>query len=244
MVLGLKLLNNMVTVYIITYNEEVFIEFCINHYRKIFPNCIIKIYDNHSTDNTVKIAESFECEIQSYDTNNTFDEKTLLEIKNKCWKTSETVWVVVCDCDELIQITQDDLINESNKGTTLFKFIGYHMVNTGDTINIGEINLGFSDTLYDKTLLFNKRKINNIKYEPGCHISHPNGEVKYSEHRYNMLHYKYLGVEYTVSRYKLFADRLSDLNKSMRWSYHYAKHESELRQYYRDMNTRNLIKLV
>ena len=96
----------MVTVHIITYNEEVMIGFCIEHYRKKFPNCIIKIYDNYSTDNTVAIAEGYGCEISNYNSYDKFDEQTLIKLKDTCWKNSETDWVVVCDCDELIDITQ------------------------------------------------------------------------------------------------------------------------------------------
>ncbi len=66
----------MVTVHIITYNEEVMIGFCIEHYRKKFPNCIIKIYDNYSTDNTVAIAEGYGCEISNYNSYDKFDEQT------------------------------------------------------------------------------------------------------------------------------------------------------------------------
>jgi hypothetical protein len=234
----------MVTVHLITYNEELMIEFFVKHYRKLFPNCIIKVYDNYSTDDTVKIAENLGCQINYYDSNNKLSDSKFLEIKNNCWKDSETDWVVVCDCDELISITEEELINESNNGVTLFKFDAYNMVNTEETLNLDEMTLGFRDSIWDKTLLFNKSKINEINYQPGCHICHPNGDVKYSTNIYKILHYKYLGVEYTVSRYKMFADRLSDENKRMGWSYHYAENEVKLRRYYSEMNSRGLIKLI
>jgi hypothetical protein len=234
----------MVTIHLITYNEELMIEFFVRHYRKLFPNCIIKVYDNYSTDDTVKIAENLGCQINYYDSNNKLSDSKYLEIKNNCWKDSETDWVVVCDCDELISITEEELINESENGVTLFKFDGYNIVNTEDQLNLGELSFGFRDTIYDKTLLFNKSKINEINYQPGCHVSHPIGDVKYNTNIYKMLHYKYLGVEYTVSRYKMFADRLSDENKRMRWGYHYEENEVKLRKYYSEMNSRGLIKLI
>lgn len=234
----------MVTVHLITYNEELMIGFFVNHYRRLFPNCIIKVYDNHSTDKTVKIAESLSCEINYYDSNNELSDSKFLEIKNNCWRNSETDWVVVCDCDELILITEEELKTESENGVTLFKFEGYHMVNTEDQLNLSDITLGYRDSMYDKTLLFNKTKINNINYDPGCHISRPNGDVSYSNNNYKLLHYKYLGVEYTVSRYKIFADRLSKENKKMGWSNHYAKEESELRNHYLHIKRMNLIKLI
>lgn len=234
----------MVTVHIITYNEEVMIGFCIEHYRKKFPNCIIKVYDNYSTDNTVAIAEGYGCEISNYNSYDKFDEKTLLKLKDTCWKNSETDWVVVCDCDELIDIDQEELINEEQNGTTLFKFTGYHMVNTGDTINLNEICYGYSDDMYDKILLFNKSKISEINYRPGCHTAKPKGIIKYNSINYNMLHYKYLGAEYTVNRYRLFANRLSALNIEKKWSYHYTEHESNLLEFYRQIPSKDLKKLI
>jgi hypothetical protein len=234
----------MLTVHVITYNEELMIEFFINHYRKLFPNCIIKIYDNYSTDNTVKIAENLGCLINYYDSNDKLSDSKYLEIKNNCWKDSETDWVVVCDCDELIKISESELINESKNGITLFKFEGYNMVNTKRNINLEKITLGFREPIYDKTLLFNKTKIKEINYAPGCHYSSPNGEVVYSPNRYNILHYKYLGVKYTISRNKLFAERLSEDNKLKKWGFHYNATESETKEYYNEINNKNLTKLI
>jgi len=234
----------MVTVHIITYNEEVMIGFCIEHYRKKFPNCIIKIYDNYSTDNTVAIAEGYGCEISNYNSYDKFDEQTLIKLKDTCWKNSETDWVVVCDCDELIDITQEELVNEHKNGTTLFKFTGYNMVNTGDTINLNEICYGYADNIYDKILLFNKSKISEINYRPGCHTAKPKGIINYNGNNYNMLHYKFLGAEYTVNRYRLFANRLSTLNMKKKWSIHYTEHESNLLEFYKQIPSKDLKKLL
>jgi hypothetical protein len=222
----------MVTVHVITYNEELMIEFFVNHYRKLFPNCIIKVYDNYSTDNTVKIAKNLGCEINYYDSNNNLSDSKFLEIKNNCWKNSETDWVVVCDCDELIQISQDELINEDKNGTTLFKFLGYHIMNTEDVLDLNSLSFGFPDKMYDKILLFNKSKIENINYSPGCHVAHPSGIVNFSKNSYKLLHYKYLGMQYTIDRYELFAKRLSDENLRYGWSVHYLTKKNEIIEYY------------
>ena len=58
----------------------------IRHYRKNFPDCRIIVYDNHSTDATVKIAEAADCEVIPYDTGNHLDDMKYLEIKNHCWQ--------------------------------------------------------------------------------------------------------------------------------------------------------------
>ena len=119
----------MVTVYTITYNEEVMIEFFINHYRKIFPNCEINVYDNYSTDLTVDIAKKYGCNVIPYDTNNELSDETYLQIKNNEWKNSKTDWVIVCDCDEFIEINESQLINEEKKLTNIVKPIGYSLMN-------------------------------------------------------------------------------------------------------------------
>jgi hypothetical protein len=233
----------MVTVHTITYNEELMIEFFISHYRKIFPDCVIKIYDNYSTDNTVEIAKRFNCEINYYDSDNQLSDSKFLEIKNNCWKNSETDWVVVCDCDELIQITQDELINEDNNGITLFQFEGYDMVNYDDIIDLKTISFGHRNSIYDKTLLFNKSKIKDINYSPGCHQFNPNGKNVLSKHQYKLFHYKYIGVNYTIERYKLFSDRLCEENHKYRWSYHYKQKTEEIVNYYNSTKDK-LIKLI
>jgi hypothetical protein len=232
----------MVTIYTITYNEEIMIEFFINHYRNIFPNCNIVIYDNYSTDNTVSIAKDLGCEINYYDSNNNLSDSKFLEIKNNCWRDSKTDWVIVCDCDELIQINEEDLINESKNGTTLFKFKGFNIMNTEDDLDLESLSYGFADTMYDKVILFNKSKISNINYNPGCHLAYPTGDVSYSKSIYNLLHYKYLGVKYTVDRYKIFAERLSDENLRYGWSTHYLTKENKIVDIYKN-NKENLIRV-
>ena len=230
----------MVTVYTVTYNEELIIEFFINHYRKNFPNCKIVIFDNYSTDKTVEIAKSFGCHVIFYDTNNKFSDKKLIEIKNDCWKDSETEWVVVCDCDELIQINEEQLKKEQKNGHTIFKFNGYNLMNHDDDI-LESICYGWPDEAYDKILLFNKTKIKEINYNYGCHESNPVGILKYCKN-YNMFHYNFLGKNYTINRYKKFSERLSEENIELGLSYHYFNDEQQINKLY-DNNKGFLIKL-
>lgn len=237
----------MVTVHVITYNEELMIEFFINHYRKNFPNCKIVIYDNESTDNTIEIAKKYGCEIITYSTNNTLSDQKYLEIKNNCWKTSETDWNIICDCDELIEVTSEDLINEENLGTNCFKFEGFSMMNNTDEINISKMKYGFKDVGYGKNYLFNKKYINDINYAPGAHTSNPTltnpNKLKYSDKIYRALHYKYLSPQYTIDRNSLFDKRLSEENKRKGWGIQYYFSDEKTIKYYEDMKI-NLIKII
>lgn len=231
----------MVTIHTVTYNEESIIGFFINQYRSQFPNCKIKIYDNYSTDNTVKIAKELNCEIYYYDSDNKFSDDKIIEVKNNCWKDSETDWVVVCDCDEIIQITEKELINEDINGTTIFKFNGYNIFNDQKIINFEDLTKGFPDESYDKILLFNKSKIKEINYNYGCHSANPVGKIKYNN-SYKLFHYRFLGEEYSIKKYKLYGDRLSKENIEKGLSIHYLTEKQEIKRFYKN-NKNYLINL-
>lgn len=230
----------MVTIYTITYNEELMIEFFINHYRKRFPGCEIVVIDNYSTDKTVEIAKKNNCKIEYFDSNNQISEKKYLEIKNHCWKNSKTDWVIVCDCDELANIDENILKNEALSNTTIVNFEGYDMVNLNDNdiIDLHNIKNGIRAKLYDKNILFNKKKITEINYSPGCHNCNPSGEIKYSKESYKLFHFKYISENYLINRYRLFNSRLSEENKKNKWGTHYNKQEQEIKKIFNDLKNK------
>lgn len=225
----------MITIYTITYNEEKLIKFFINHYRERFPNCEINIFDNYSTDRTAEIAKELNCNVIFYDTNNTLSDLEYLKIKNNCWKTSKTDWVIVCDCDELLEITIDDLYDvEFN----IIKTEGYSILNFEEGKELNLLNEGFRDVIYDKSIMFNSKKIKEMNYSPGCHTCQPQHNtsyiISYSEKTYRLLHYKYLSPNYTVERFKMFSLRLSDENKQKGWGHHYNYSSEIITQLYND----------
>ena len=208
-----------VTVHTLTFNEEAMICFFVEHYRKIFPNCTIKIWDNFSTDKTVEIAKSLGCEVYSYNSGGFFDERFKNITQNDCWKYAETDWVVVCDCDELINITQKELQQIDPEIYQLVKFQGYTLVNRSNEIDLHGMKLGFKDDAYSKSYLFNKKYIKNIRYGLGCHLANPepiisNRDMCYTKKIYDAYHYKYLSIDYSINRRKLWASRLSDWAKN------------------------------
>ena len=219
----------MITIYTISFNEEVFIQFMIDHYRSRFPNCHIVVYDNESTDNTVAIAKANNCEIISYSTNNQIQDSKYLEIKNNCWKNALTDWVLVCDMDELLNINENDLKNEEAQGTTIIKSKAYNMVNMEDNYDLANIKYGARCEPYDKFYLFNKRLIKQINYEPGCHVSAPVGTIKHSLTDYLLYHYKCINPDFQIARYKLYAQRLSAENVKNSWGNHYIQTDAQIR---------------
>lgn len=211
----------MVTVYTLTYNEELLIQFMIDHYRSRFPGCRIVVYDNMSTDDTVKIARAMACEIVPFDTNNQIQDRRYIEIKNNCWKDALTDWVLICDLDELLDISEAELEMEASDQVSIIKSEGYEMINMEDNLDIAGMKYGVRDINYDKPYLFSKKLISEINYLPGSHGSNPTGTVRYSDKAYKLYHYSSINEELTIQKRKIYGARLSQENLKEGWGLHY-----------------------
>lgn len=214
------------TVFTITYNEELMLPYFIRHYRERFANCRIVVYDNESTDKTVEIANNHGCEVLTYTTNNQLSDSMYLQIKNNCWK-NELSWVIIADCDELCEISQSDLDNEP---ASIIRFKAFNMVNLTDDLHIDYITHGVRSESYDKAYCFNASKIDEIGYGAGCHWCAPKGDVSYSEKYFLAYHYKYINVDYMIERHANFAKRLSPENIEKGYGAHYLYTPEHIRQ--------------
>jgi glycosyltransferase involved in cell wall biosynthesis len=195
-----------ITVYTISYNEELLIQFMIDHYRSRFPQCNIIFYDNSSTDNTVKIAYENNCQVITYNSGGTLNDGLHTNIKNTCWKNAPTDWVLVSDLDELLDINEQELEQEEQLGSTRIKSEGYHMVNLQDNYDIQSIKYGTRNYNYDKYMLFNKRYIQAMNYEVGAHQCRSVGQIVDSR-PYKMYHYKFINPELSISKHHLTFQR-------------------------------------
>lgn len=218
------------TIYTITYNEQLMLPFFIEHYRMRFPGCHIVIYDNESTDDTVKIAKAAGCEVRLNLSGGRIINRQYLQIKNTCWCEAETDWVLVCDCDELLDITAAALAEESNKGVSAIRAKAYNMVNLNNDLNLKGITYGVRSESYDKLYLFKRTAITDINYAPGAHTCSPKGRVQYSKLAYILRHYKYINPDYMVARHAEFAKRLSDEDNSRGYGGHYHYGETRIRE--------------
>jgi glycosyltransferase involved in cell wall biosynthesis len=219
----------MITVYIITYNEEKIIQFTINHYRERFPNCQIVLYDNMSDDKTVEIAQNNNCEVIPYQSDEELNDDNHAIIKNTCWKMAKTDWVLICDADELLDIDEKELQSEEFLNCTIIKSVGYNMVNLKNNFDYKNIRHGVRDSEYDKSYLFNKVFVTEINYCQGAHRSDPRGVIKISDTAYPIYHYKYINPNYLVERYSKVSVRLSEENLKNSAGIGYLLSEKELR---------------
>jgi glycosyltransferase involved in cell wall biosynthesis len=233
----------MITVYAVAYNESHIIKFMIDHYRHRFPKCKIIVYDNYSSDNTAQIAKDNGAEIIKFQTGNTFSDSKHLEIKNNCWKESSTDWVLMCDTDEMLDISEEQLIEEEKLNSTIITSDGCNMVNMEDNFDLSNIKFGSKFELYSKQYLFNKKFIKEINYAPGCHTSNPIGTIKYSSKSYLALHYALINPDFMVARYKQNAARMSKENIKNGWGAHYFLSEEEIRKNFQT-HRNNAIRII
>ncbi len=223
-----------ISIFILAFNEEVILPFTINHYRNKFPECHITVFDNQSTDKTKEIALANNCKVIVWDTNNYIDDEKMKSLKNNCWKQANTDWVCIIDSDELVDINEEQLKIEETKNTTIIRSIAYNMVNMENNYDLSNIKYGVRAEMYDKNYLFNKKFIKEIHYNHGAHHSNPMGNIKYSDTKYNLYHYKFISEDFNIARHHYTIPRLSELNKKMGWGTQWHKTNTQIIQEIKD----------
>lgn len=208
-------------IFILCYNEEKIVNETIKYYRNKFPDCIITIFDNDSTDNSVAIAKSLNCNIYTYFSNNTQDDFLFSNLKNRVFKQfvqEKPAWVFIVDMDEWLDIDQNTLEQEELKGTTILSVKGYNMIGESKSIDlkdidITKINKCVESHYYNKNVCFLYPLVSDINYGMGAHSCNPVGVVKFSENIYKLKHMKYLGLEYMIDKNKIQYARSHEMRK-------------------------------
>lgn len=226
-----------INIYLLCFNESALIPHVVKHYKKYLPSCNITIYDNESTDDSVKIAKALGCSIISWNSNNSIDELKYLVIKNGCWKHVEKGWIIVADMDEFLCVTEDDLNKEQKLGTTILSIEGYDMIGESEThdlsdIDLQEIKKGVENINESKKLCFLRENILDMNYFPGAHYCTPCGNVKYSSKTYINKHMAALGLKHFTNKYITRYDRAENMRK-LGWAAHYSNDIIEIQDIYK-----------
>jgi glycosyltransferase involved in cell wall biosynthesis len=226
----------IVHAFFLCYNEANILPHLLKHYLAFCEQ--VTILDNNSTDNSVEIIKSFpNTDIIPWDSKDELNDALYLKLKNHVWKSSVGVadYVIVGDTDEFLYHENmiDFLIQSKQKGVTVFRPVGYHMVADEDlNLKIDDdlikiVNKGVRAEVLDKLMMFDCNKISNINYSIGCHSARPEGEVVLSDKELKMLHYKFLGLEDHKLKQTIRGERLSDFNKQHGFGLYYLFNEEE-----------------
>jgi glycosyltransferase involved in cell wall biosynthesis len=226
--------------HILAFNEAETIRLTISHYQKICDH--ITIYDNFSDDATREISEQMGCEVKLFGIKGVLDDKEYLKVKNHAWKNSDADWVIVCDADEILDVTIQDLKTATFYDRTIFKTHGWNIFsNDLPKESWSEITTGIPDSNYSKLVLFNPKKIKEINYVPGCHVAKPEGEVRYDDLELTMFHYKHVGgAQRIADRHALYNSRLSDWNKRWKCGHQYSEPRDQTIKYFNECLARSV----
>lgn len=216
-----------IEIFIPMYNEEELLPYTIAFYRERLPNCDITLLDNVSTDNSVEIAKKLKCKVVHWGSNNEINDLKLIELKNNCWKKSKADYIFVIDMDEWVNILPNQITG------TLLRHNAYEMVGEGETPD--KVNRGVRTPTSDKVFGFKRTVIKDINFHIGAHSCSPFGKVIENDFMPNMYHMRYFNVDRLINRYKVLANRLSELNKTNSWGWHYNNKEETIRKEYNEL---------
>jgi glycosyltransferase involved in cell wall biosynthesis len=205
-------MNIPINIFLLCYNEKEIIGETIKHYKTLFPACKITILDNMSNDGSPMIARQLGCTIKQFNTGGNFDDYKHKHLRNECWKHIRNEWIIVCDMDEWLCITNDELIQEDMKGTTILTVKGYEIIGDSKVENLSDINLhhlkmGIISESENKPICFKAGHIREMMFEIGGHRAFPEGRVNWSEQSYILKHMNYLGLPFKLMRQKLRFER-------------------------------------
>lgn len=216
--------------YIIAWNEAKILRYTLDHYSQFCDK--ITVYDNMSTDESDSIYEEYDVKVVKWNTpDKKYNDVTLAEMKSNIYKASrgKADWVIVCDCDEYLYHPNllEKLQEYKDAGITMPKIDGHDMCSETfpeydgelltDKVKIGSETYG----PMCKNIVFNPTL--DITYQPGAHSNQTPNATFSKDAELKLLHYKFLGKEYVLSRYNNLADQLSDFNLKTGLSGHWTR---------------------
>lgn len=203
----------------VCWNEEKMILKWYTWYKMRFPDAEFIIYDNESTDDSIKVAKELGIEIRTFNTDNKFDDRVHRDLKNRDFNCG---WVIFGDLDELVDINPEIIERER---CTIFRFKGF---------DIMEDRFRFRNPRMDKSICWNSTLV-MPNFDYGAHNCRPTGEVKWSSKEYELLHYKYFSEDEYINRCLKYAERFEEWNKGVGHGKEYFFPEQELREKYRNL---------
>lgn len=217
--------------HILSWNEEKILPFTLDYYSTICDK--IFVYDNMSNDSSDEIYKKYnKVEVIKWDSNDEINEINYVQIKSEQYKIKSrncgVDWVIICDCDEFLYHPNllDKLKEYSEKNITAPKIEGHDMFSETFPIYDGKLiteKIKFGSDVYDpmsKQILVNPNV--DVQYGIGAHNFQCDNCVSNETAELKLLHYKFIGFDYVLNRYRKSQKRLSEYNKVNGFGSHYT----------------------
>lgn len=213
--------------FILAWNESETIHLTIKHYQKFCDQ--ITIMDNWSDDGTREKAEEIGCIVKMFGVKGQLDDEEYLKVKNNIYRSSKAKYVIVCDADEILWKENIRKILEQDTGT-IFNTIGWDVFSEEMPIDdFLEIQHGHFQPNYCKKVIFDPRI--RINYQLGCHVCKPVGNIRASNERLTLFHYRNIGGYQRLSdRHEIYRGRMSQRNIKRGLGCHYLFPEEQRKE--------------
>ena len=225
--------------YAMTWNERVMLPFFFRHYDRFVDRYFI--FDDGSDDGTVELLKgrgNVEVQPLNYSQPETYlgSQKDFM---NSIWKRSrgKSDWVIIADIDEHLYHPRllSYLSAAKAAGVTMIPSYGFDMVSeefpAEDELLEVTRTRGAPDQMYNKLRIFDPNAFSEMQFSLGGHMALPQGRIVLPEtDEMVLLHYRHLGRENFLKRFRALAtrQRAGDLAKG--WLAHWKAEEERLRK--------------
>jgi len=235
----------IIHIYSLCWNEERILPNYFRHYDVIADRYFI--FDDASTDSSLDIlAKHPKVEIGRFHKQAESFVDGAYVFNNNIWKRSRNKadWVIICNMDE--QLYHPDLLNYLKQcrdaGITAIPAEGYQMISDSfpdsDERLCDLITFGMRYKKMNKLSIFNPDAIEEINYKHGRHYANPIGRVVYPQRRdLKLLHFKYLGLDYLITRFAELSTGLRRIDLEQGWGSRYLWEREKIEQSFRDVWT-------
>lgn len=235
----------IIHIYSLCWNEERLLPYYFRHYDAIADRFFI--FDDASTDASLDIlAKHSKVEIDRFYKQPDSFVASAHVFNNNIWKRSRNKadWVILCNMDE--HLYHPDLLNYlkqcQDAGITAIPAEGYQMISDSfpdsDERLCDLIAFGMRYKKMSKLCIFNPDAIDEINYKHGRHYANPIGRVVYPQKRdLKLLHFKYLGLDYLITRWAELSTGLRRIDIEKGWGSRYLSEREKIEQSFRDVWT-------
>jgi dTDP-4-dehydrorhamnose 3,5-epimerase-like enzyme len=224
----------------LVWNEIRILPYFLKHYRPFVDR--FYLYDDGSDDGSAEyLAAQPDVVLRRFSNDGSSFVAAAQRFNNHAWKESRESadWVILTNVDELLYHPQlRRLLEDSHQHhVTLFPSRGWEMV-TADFPTEGPLvrsaNCGVPSKALSKISIFDPIAIEETNFSPGRHNAGLVGRLgRHRQPQIDLLHYKHLGEDYLVQRYRELGARMKPGDVAARLGTHYSLAETKLRAKHR-----------
>lgn len=225
-----------VHLYALVWNEMPILPYFFEHYRPFVDQFYLA--DDVSDDGSFEyLSEQPDVVLRKFQGGGESFVEHARQFYCGAWKASRgrADYVIVVNIDELVHHADPRvaLRQAREDGVTVIDTRGWQMIGDGfpacGSLPRG-IPYGVRNRAMSKPAIFNPDAVTEINYAPGRHTARPQGRIVRTQRPlFDLLHYKHIGADYLIERYRQLAPRMREGDLRAGFGIRYSRAEEELR---------------